>query len=115
MSACQWVVCFSQREQRVPLEHPELLRVPWGSPPWRGKPGSGAASGEERPPCCCRRESRRGAGSGSPGGVLEPHGRRISYAREGKTVLVLRLLFQKPLWRKSEALGSTEKVEKATF
>lgn len=43
--------------------------------------------------------------------VLELHGRRISYAREGKPVLVLRLLFQMLLLCKSEALGSTGNVE----
>lgn len=45
---------------------------------------------------------------------LSLHRRRISYAREGKTVLMLRLLFQKPLLRKSKALGSTENVENVT-
>lgn len=48
------------------------------------------------------------------GMFLSLHGRRISYAREGKTVLMLRLLFQKPLLRKSKALGSTENVENVT-
>lgn len=70
---------------------------------------TGTAAGE--------RNQLRGAAGGSrdvvlgsvlPGGV---HGRRISYAREGKTVSVLRLLSQKPPLRKSEALGSTENVE----
>lgn len=42
---------------------------------------------------------------------LSLHGRRISYAREGKPLLVLRLLFQMLLLCKSEALGSTENVE----
>ena len=48
------------------------------------------------------------------GMFLSLQGRRISYAREAKTVLVLRLLFQKLLLRKSKALGSTENVENVT-
>lgn len=48
------------------------------------------------------------------GMFLSLQGRRISYAREAKTVLMLRLLFQKLPLRKSEALGSTENVENVT-
>lgn len=97
---------------REPLEHPAVLEVPGssasaedGERAWRQPPGrsgflDAAGRSQDIP-----------LGAVLLGMFLSLHGRRISYAREGKPVLMLRLLFQMLLLCKSKALGSTEDAE----